>query len=500
MQKPLSPKQLEFILNANAKWNLAHGPMRSGKTIGSLYAFMHAVDMCPDSDIWIIGHTSTSLYNNVISLLINPPPLGKDDIFGMYRIHCTWNSGNEVLSYKDKNIKTKGVKDDRAAGVIQGSTMSLVYCDEMTLYTPSVIDTIDTRLSNPHSKGFATMNPSYPTHKLKEWIDKAAEGDPNYYALQFMLEDNPFVDQEYRDRIKHSLSGLFYKRNYLGIWCLAEGAIFDFFDRKVHVVNRPPTAAEYFIAGLDVGTTNATACVVIGVNTGKATQTSLQWWVENEYYWDRNRKGRAKTHHELGRDLESFLEPYGIRSLYIDPSAAAMKEELRRLKIHTIDANNDVDYGIKKMTGQMSDGNLTILDKCTNLIREIEGYVWDIKAAEKGYDEPLKKDDHACVVGETEIGVFEKQQIRIDSYHNYGYCINYNEKTKKICYDDVINSKETRKSAEVWELELEDGKKLKATPDHKILTKRGWVELQQLTLSDMIATCDINSSMEKSSI
>jgi hypothetical protein len=30
-----------------------------------------------------------------------------------------------------------------------------------------------------------------------------------------------------------------------------------------------------------------------------------------------------------------------------------------------------------------------------NLIREIEGYVWDSKEAEKGYDEPLKKDDHA---------------------------------------------------------------------------------------------------------
>jgi phage terminase large subunit len=44
----------------------------------------------------------------------------------------------------------------------------------------------------------------------------------------------------------------------------------------------------------------------------------------------------------------------------------------------------------------MSKGNLVVLDRCPNLIREIESYVWDSKAAEKGWDEPIKKDDH-CI-------------------------------------------------------------------------------------------------------
>ena len=80
---------------------------------------------------------------------------------------------------------------------------------------------------------------------MKKWIDLAEQGDKNYYAMHFTLDDNPFVDEDYKQRLKNNTSGLFYKRNYLGLWCLAEGAIFDFFDTKIHVVDKPPAPAEY---------------------------------------------------------------------------------------------------------------------------------------------------------------------------------------------------------------------------------------------------------------
>ncbi len=66
MTKLLAPKQAQFVLEATAKWNMAHGPVRSGKTVGSLFRFMIDVDECPDSQIWMIGHTSTTIYDNAI--------------------------------------------------------------------------------------------------------------------------------------------------------------------------------------------------------------------------------------------------------------------------------------------------------------------------------------------------------------------------------------------------------------------------------------------------
>ena len=264
---------------------------------------MQAVDACPDSKIWMIGHTASTIYDNAIRLIIESSGNSNDPL-SIFRPFCNWKRGDRELMYKDKVISTVGAKDGGAIGAIQGKTFSLAYCDEMTLYPEPIIEMIDTRLSLPYSMLFASMNPSHPTHIIKKWIDKAIDGDPNYYQLHFNLEDNPYLDDTYKNRIKNSLSGVFYKRNYLGEWCLAEGAIFDFFDRSVYVVNRPPNNADYWIVGVDYGTNNAFAAVLVGVSTGKNTQSSPVMWAEKEYYWDSKVKGRQKTNSEFAADRD----------------------------------------------------------------------------------------------------------------------------------------------------------------------------------------------------
>lgn len=389
----LAPRQMEFILDSTKKINIAHGSVRSGKTVSTLFRFMQEVYHCPDSQIWMIGHTHETIYHNAIRLLTEAT--SEDNPLSIYNPFLTWMPGKRLLKFMNKTISTVGAKDEGAIGAIQGKTFSLAYCDEITLYPDSIIDMIHTRLSNPHSKLFCSCNPSYPTHKVKQWIDKASEGDPLYYELQFTLNDNPYVDEEYKRMIKESLSGIFYKRNYLGMWCLAEGAIFDFFEKNIHVVKRPPRSAEYWIAGIDYGVSNNFACVIVGINSGHSTQSGVSRWVEKEYIWDSKERGRQKTNSEYADDLYQFLEPYSLRGIYIDPSAASFKAELRKRGMITIDADNDVLSGITFMTSEMAKGNLFVCKECTHLIKEIETYVWDIKKAEKGEDAPVKQDDHA---------------------------------------------------------------------------------------------------------
>jgi PBSX family phage terminase large subunit len=387
MTDPLSPKQVQYVKNANAKWNMAHGSVRCGKTVGTVFRFLADCMACPDSKIYIVGHTFDTAYRNVVRLIMESEELS------MFRPFCAWTG--KKLYFRDKVITVLGAKDEGAIGNFQGDTHSLTYCDEITLYPESIIDMIDTRLSCAHSKAHATMNPAQPTHKVKQWIDRADAGDKNYYSLHFTLDDNPYVPADYKQRIRDSLSGVFYKRNYLGLWCLAEGAIFDFFDRSIHVVRKPPAAAEYYIAAIDYGASNPFACLLIGVSTGRYTQTGKKLWVEKEYYWDPKVTQRGKTNAEFAKDVVEFLSDYNVNALYIDPSAAAFKLEMRRAHMPTVDANNEVLDGIQIMTSEMQKGNLVVMECCKNLIRELETYVWDKKASEKGDDEPVKKSDHA---------------------------------------------------------------------------------------------------------
>lgn len=428
MKQLFAPKQMEFILDSNKHWNLAHGSVRSGKTVGTLFRFMQACEQCPDSQIFMVGHSSDTIYQNAIRLLLESEQLA------FFRPFCTWFSGKRQLKFRDKTISTLGAKDEGAIGGFQGKTFSLVYCDELTLYPESIIDMIDTRLSNPHSMGFASMNPAHPTHKVKQWIDKAEAGDPNYYSLHFTLDDNPYVGEDYKQRIRDSLSGLFYKRNYLGMWCLAEGAIFDFFDKTIHVKSKPPVAAEYYIAGIDYGTVNPFCCLLIGVSTGRYNQTGRKLWVEKEYYYDPKVQGRQRTNSEFAEDVYDFLEPYGVKQIYIDPSAASFQLELQRRGMHVVHANNDVENGIQHTTSEMKKGNLTICSECENTIREIETYVWDSRAAEKGEDAPVKKADHSVDALRYALFTHKVPKANIENHSSINQFNNRYEPTRRVFY------------------------------------------------------------------
>lgn len=389
MQDQLSPKQLEFILNANTRINLAHGAVSTGKTVCTLFKFLLNVNTCADDRIWMIGHTAGSIYDNCIRLIFETPELE------VFRPFCTWMPGCRELRFKDKVIKTIGASNSGAIGNIQGKTMRLCYCDEMTLYPVNIIDMIDTRLRLVDSQLYASMNPANPSHVLKGWIDKAQSGNPEYYSLHFVLDDNPFLTEKYKQTMKESKSGLFYKRYILGQWCLAEGAVFDFFDRAIHVVKEPPRCAQYWIAGIDYGTKNSFACVLVGCNDGSEDQTGPRRWVERELIWDSKKTERQKAPSEYAEDIVKFLEPYAIHAVYLDPSALYFKQELSRKGIHCVPTENDVLEGIVKITDELKMGKLSICACCKTLISEIEGYCWDEKKSEKGEDAPIKVNDHA---------------------------------------------------------------------------------------------------------
>jgi len=177
----------------------------------------------------------------------------------------------------------------------------------------------------------------------------------------------------------------------MGKWVLAEGTVFDFFDRRLHVLDFPPGAADYYVVGVDYGTTNPCAYSLIGFSA----RTTPNRWLEKEYYWDSKKKLRQKTDTEYAEDLKNFITGYNVKALYIDPSAVSFRVELQRQGFnHIIEAENEVLDGIRYHSMVLSNGTFKVCSNCASAIEEYGTYRWDPRASARGEDKPVKENDH----------------------------------------------------------------------------------------------------------
>lgn len=372
---PTSPKQDLSFAEATHRFNIWVGAVRSGKTYASLERFMYDLKRGPPGDAMIIGVNRTSIQRNILVHLFNklgfPCPTEKAQMARLY----------------GRNVWFVGAPDVSAVSTIQGSTLALAYVDEATNLPEPFWRMLESRLSVPGAKLLATTNPEGPAHWLKkDFIDNKGI-DLAYW--NFNLDDNPSLDAEFKKQLKASYTGLWFNRYILGEWSLAHGAIYDNYDHTNEYEN-PFPAPNYYIVGVDYGTTNATAAVLCAVSPRSWPQIR----VEEEYYYDSAKKGRSKTDQELVRDIKDFIGYKNVSAIYVDPAAASFKIALRQEDLPVLDANNDVLLGIKICSKFIGGKNIVIHKSCTTLREHLQSYAWDAKAADRGEDKPVKKADH----------------------------------------------------------------------------------------------------------
>ena len=376
---PPSPKQIYSILNSNARINGWVGSVRSGKTWACNARIIKEIRGETIGDGMLIGKSREALQRNVVRPLCDflsiPAPADKT---------------NRMVLW-GRVIHLIGAPDERAQASITGSTLAFAAIDEACLAPYGLVKMIQSRLSQKGAKLFFTTNPNSPHHWLKkEFIDNK---DIDITVFNFNLEDNPALDPIYVENIKKEYSGIWYKRYIKGEWALAEGAIYDFFDDELHIIDHPPTRAREYIVGIDYGTANPCVYVLIGIDYSQFPNM----WLEKEYYYDSTKQNRQKSDSEYAEDLARFIDGYYVSSIYVDPSAASFKLECRKAGMSNVfDAENDVHNGIRFQTQHLQNGSYKICKCCTNTIAEYGNYLWDTKAAMNGVERPMKTHDHCC--------------------------------------------------------------------------------------------------------
>lgn len=390
----LSARQWASVRHATGNVNIWDGAIRSGKTVSANLAWLDYVHKAPPGHLAILGRTVDTIRRNVLAGLKELHPEAVK-----FRRHST------LASVLGRDVELIGFGDRTAEERIRGMTLAGAYADELTLMDEAMFQQLLGRLSTDTARLFGTTNPDTPAHWLKRiYLDRVAAGQlPGWRVWRFTMDDNPSLTEARKTRYRRELTGLWYRRMYLGEWVAAQGAVFDDWDPARMVVQwaKLPTMQRLLAVGMDFGTTNPSTALLLGAGLDGRLYLVDEWRHDSAVSgrWTVQRQVKAMREWmaapHLPPDLDGRAEP-PIEWIVVDPSATPLQAELIEQRAGRItNADNRVLYGIQLVAGLLSTDRLKVSSRCRGFITEAPGYSWDEDQTKKGKDVPLKMADHS---------------------------------------------------------------------------------------------------------
>ena len=382
----LTKKQAEYIRNANHRWNVACGAVRSGKSYCQIsYCIPYRLlERKGRRGLRVIlGATRENIERNILQPL--------RDIYGDSA--ATGITSNNFTRIFGEKVYCIGADNVRQVAKIRGSEIAYCAIDEATDINPEVFEMLKSRLSLPWSCCDITTNPSSPGHWFKKFIDSSKDG-VDIYCQNYTIYDNPFLPHDYVKALEAEYSGtVYFDRYILGKWTLAEGLVYPNYEKAVVEASSLVSVEFYdqWVLSVDYGTQNATAALLFG-------RRGNSWVLFREYRYSGRDTGRQKTDAEYVEDMLQLVHDISCPNgdaieVIIDPSAASFIEAMRRTgRFKVRKADNDVLNGIRCTAVAMSSGKLYISNSCEGTIKELQGYIWD--TSRDDVERPVKVEDH----------------------------------------------------------------------------------------------------------
>ncbi|MGX5441522.1 PBSX family phage terminase large subunit [Bacillus thuringiensis] len=388
--RPFSKKQLKVLtwwrkdsLVKDHDGIICDGSIRAGKTVSMALSYvMWGTATFNGENLGMAGKTIGSLRRNVIT------PLKKMLKSRKYKVkdHLSENMLTISKDGHTNHFYIFGGKDESSQELIQGITLAGMFFDEVALMPQSFVNQATGRCSIEGSKYWFNCNPAGPYHWFKlEWIDN--KEDKNLLHIHFTMDDNLSLSEKVKQRYYRMYSGVFFQRFILGLWVLAEGIVYDMFNKEKHVVKTVEREYEKYYVSCDYGTQNPMTYGLWGLCKGI-------WYKTKEYHYDGRKNSRQKTDDEYLDDLKEFIGDISIRGIIVDPSAASFIALLKKNRFKVLKAKNEVIDGIRNVARLLNEDKIKYNDCCKETFREYASYTWDEKATARGEDKPNKENDH----------------------------------------------------------------------------------------------------------
>ena len=135
---------------------------------------------------------------------------------------------------------------------------------------------------------------------------------------------------------------------------------------------------------------------VIGI---KYNQDGNCYYLIDESYYDNSEHGGVRlTDSDRVNRLVYLQNKYNPRTIFISHDASSLLvacEQDPRITCEVIKYTPDIYENINVINDLFSNNRFMIHESCMNTISQLQTYAWDLKAAQRGKEVPLKQDDDA---------------------------------------------------------------------------------------------------------
>lgn len=383
------------------------GSIRAGKSLPESVSYIDwGMSTFSSENLGMAGKTLGALRRNVIGPLKRVLP-GRG-----YKIRDVRSSEEPHLEIS-KGRRTNyfhlfGGNNERSQDPVLGFTGGGFYFDQVELMPRSFVETAEGRCSLEGSKLWYNCNPQGSNHWFyQDYLLKLEE--KQLLHLHFLMDDNLSLSPETKQRYERRWpkGSVFYKRNILGQWVMAEGRVFSFFSddpEAGYVVDRVPANFIEYLVSLDYGISNPFIAQLWGLSGGI-------WYILNEFNWDSAKEQRQKSNPDYIDDLVRLInwngKPVFPKKILVPPEENGFiidikrSAQTRRSLLGAHPADNSIMPGIGDVTTLLSLHKCKIYRKnCPNTIYGLNNLMWDQKLQAQGKDMYVKGGsgaaDHPC--------------------------------------------------------------------------------------------------------
>lgn len=255
-------------------FTLLDGAVRSGKTLNIIQKIPQIFDWIGNDNLKVFsGYSKSTVRNNV---LIELKPFIENYLGGKFKYNSASGELDIRLFGKVYNCLVVGGGKSDSAAAIQGGTWDFWYANELPQHHYSFYNMALSRLTPSNARAFADSNPESSNHwlyqeKIKPYLEGNQDVKEVFDYWHFTMHDNANLSDVFVRNQEKLYTGAFKARKIDGLWIVADGLVYDTFNRDKHTIAHTELLqkianneiSEYFL-GIDWGWNHPTAVVLFG--------------------------------------------------------------------------------------------------------------------------------------------------------------------------------------------------------------------------------------------